>query len=168
MEKKNEMFNRLTEETKKSCVESECLYFDMRRTHDVLAGYDVPDNIKEEYGISVLSPKIEIQYDDERLNQLLPGRAGEWTDDEDSYLILYKLIKEKDNFHYDYDIKISKYSDIGNFLYNKITDFEDIGEPYVYRSSVYYLSNSEDVKNIESIRSNLLSSITNNCIDQKG
>lgn len=151
MEKKNEMFNRLNEETRRDCIESKYLYVDIRRTHDILAGYDIPDNIKDEYKISVLSPKVEIQHDDEKLNQLLPGSAGEWTDDEDSYVILYKFIEEK-NLHSCYDIEISRYSDIDNILYNKITDIENIGE---LNCPTYFLSDKEDIEDIEKIRKNL-------------
>ena len=102
----------------------------------------------------VFSPiiKIHYTYKDKTLNKSIQGSTGDWRD-EDSYIILSKVIRKRENLHFDYDVKITRYPDIDNILYHKTVEVEDIGEPASY--SVYFISNKKDVEDLEKIRKSL-------------
>lgn len=132
MKKKNEIFNYLADEIKARCMVNEILRFDKKRTDEILDDYALSDDIKNEYNISVLSPCVDVIYDNTvyhkqspgdlvEYRKRLPGNPGDWTDDEDSYIIFLKYIGEKEvRYGYDsiYEIKIVKFDNLGSVLYH--------------------------------------------------
>lgn len=104
------------------CVESKELGLDEKRTNDLLEDYILSDKVKTEYNIYVFSPYVDMTYDDTVFRKRLLGNPGDWTDDEDSYIVFLKYIDRKEmkyGYKITYEIKVVKFDNLGDVLYNK-------------------------------------------------
>lgn len=161
MEKTNRMFNLLSDDTKKKCVELDYLDYDEFRTEE-FAKKNYIEMEKTGYWCYVFSPYLAIPTINEMGEddlEAIPGTVGEWTDDEDSYTILLKPVQNNENSNYKYNIKIFRYSDLSE----RLCDLKDVEAKFI--SSVYNnqcmisIIDQEARDKLNSIRENLSSAV---------
>ena len=175
MKKRNEKFNLfLNKRTRKVCEEATSLSFDAKRTRVFIkVNAQMMDDKFKAY---VMSPTLIVFNDDIgynagkencMFNMNIPGDPGDWTDDEDSYVVVCKKISEKENFYnkntiyYKFIIKIYNYADVGKtelfndeiLLAKYFVDLDiDSGLPDLHHVSAIEM---EDIKEIDAIKNNL-------------
>ena len=174
MKKHNEKFNLfLNKRTRKACEEATSLSFDDRRTWAFMKTN--AQTLDSGFKAYVMSPSLivfnnDIGHNTEKEKCMfsikIPGEAGEWTDNEDSYAVgLKKISEDYANEKYLFNLKIYNYEhmmdtpllDI-NVYFNKysLRDYCNGGlENYAQ------FSNTDDKKTIDKIRNTL-----SDCIDE--
>lgn len=148
MEKKNKMFNWLSEDAKKKCEELTCMNLDEFRTCYIKEKFD-------EGFVYVFSPQISIVDIDNtgRVHQYnLPGDAGDWTDDEDSYVIVIapSPILDIKKSQILFCLRIFKYTDLDKELY--------FGSLICNNNGIFILDPNA-INEINKIKENLASSV---------
>lgn len=147
MEKKNKLFNWLSEDAKKKCEELSYMNLDEYRTLFIKEKFD------DEF-VYVFSPQLCIVDTDNagRVHQYnLPGDAGEWTDDKDSYVIAISpspILDVKKHLTL-FSLSIFNYTDLNKELYYG---------SLIYNNEIFILDpNTHD--EINKIKENLANSV---------